>query len=451
MQSATSFKLSKTFAFLAATTICLSMLAISPINAATKSGTSCFKVGSTTYLENRKFFCVKRAGKLIWNSGTDVVLPIRKSSSTETKAASTVNQKSTFFFFRYNASGQLERKGNYESSWLLAEAADTDGISETRLKAFAAIKGNTSDPLLQNKIVYTIGENVPKDMQLAYMKIVDKSYAFWGKFMTSKEVPIFIFTEKDRALLNSYWSLRWNGESTIARYENYLKFYDDQVAQLQRSAGAAAGPQDLKSAGNQGTNQLPGIDFYMGSKHSQEASLMIDHVAHEFTHVFQWTLTAGVPVSRTSGDWLKPETMTETDVRVPCSLFEGSAVTFGTSIPVDSARWYSDGMDVIIRRVQNADPKLVLKTNQDVISSLQKGRSWLPGFGDQAMGLGALAYEYLVGEYGFNAFVKLFQSIPKTANFDESMKAAIGLTEVEFYQKAAPHILKEWKRANGQV
>ena len=64
--------------------------------------------------------------------------------------------------------------------------------------------------------------------------------------------------------------------------------------------------------------------------------------------------------------------------------------------------------------------------------------------------LGALAYEYLVAQYGFKAYVDLFQAIPKSANFDESLKVAIGLSELEFYQKAAPHILKEWKRANGQ-
>jgi hypothetical protein len=345
----------------------------------------------------------------------------------------------------------LERKGNQESTWTFADASDTNGISEIRLKAFAAIKSNAPDTSIQSKIVYTIGDNVPKDMQLAYKKIVDQSYAYWGKFMPSKDIPIFIFTEKDRALLNSYWTLRWNGESTIARYERDLKFYDEPANQLNRSIGGAAGPQDSKSAGSQGASTLVGIDFYMGSKHSQETSLLIDHIAHEFTHVFQFTLGLGVPFSKTSGDWLKPETMTETDIRVPCSLFEGSAVTFGTSIPVGSARWFSDGMDVIVRRIQNGNPTMVLNSNQDVINYLEKGRSWLPGgAGDAAMGLGALLYEYMVAEYGFDSYVRLFQAIPKTNNFDDSMKAAIGLTELEFYQKAAPHILKEWKRANGQ-
>ena len=442
MQSAPSLKLKKTVAVVAIGAIWISLLAASPISAATKSGTACLKVGSTTYLENHKFFCVKRAGKLIWNSGTDVVLPV--------KVKPKITNPSSFFFFRFNANSVLERKGNLDSSWSVASAADTSDISEIRQKAFNAIKSNKLDFTLQSRVVYSIGENVPKDMLFAYKKIIDLSYAYWGKYMFEKDVPILIFTEKDRALLRNYWMLRWNGESTIARHEEQLKFYDDQANQIYRSVGGAAGGQDLLSAGPQGTNSLVGIDFYMGSKHSQENSLLIDNIAHEFTHVFQFTLTAGVSYSRITGDWLKPETLKESDIRVPCSLFEGSAVTFGTSIPVDSVHWYSDGIDVIIRRIANSNPSVNVKSTDDVVKQLQASRSWLPTKCDMGYGLGALAYEFLVAEYGFDAFVKLFQAIPKTATFDESMKAAIGLTENEFYQKAAPHILKEWKRANGQ-
>ena len=318
------------------------------------------------------------------------------------------------------------------------------------MKAFAAIKGNTPDTTLPNKADYSIGANVPKDMLFAYKKIVDQSYAYWGKFMFGKDVPILIFTEKDRDLLKSFWMLRWNGESTIARYERELKNYDDPATQLFRSVGGAAGGQELKLGDSQGVNPLVGIDFYMGSKHSQETSLLIDHIAHEFTHVFQNTLAAGVSYSKVVGDWGKPETLVETDIRIPCSLFEGSAVTFGTSIPAESARWYSDGMDVIIRRFQNSNQTTILATPEDVVSSLMKSRSWLPNSCDMGYPLGALAYEYLVAQYGFKAYIDLFQAIPKSANFDESLKAAIGLSELEFYQKAAPHILKEWKRANGQ-
>jgi hypothetical protein len=318
------------------------------------------------------------------------------------------------------------------------------------MKAFSAIKSNKPDFSLKSQVAYSIGENVPKDMVFAYKKMVDNAFAYWGRFMPNKENPILIFTEKDRDLLKSFWSIRWSGESTIARLDNALKAYDDPKTQLNKSVGGGAGGQEIKGTGNQGQNQLYGIEFYMGSLHSQETSLLVDHVSHEFTHVFQWSLTDGVQVSNISGDWLKPETMTESKVRVPCNLFEGSAVTFGNSIPVDSVNWYSDAMDVIMRRVQNEQPTLKISTTEDVVKQLERSRSWIPGACPIGYGLGGLAYEYLVAEYGFDAFVKLYQAIPKTETFDESMKAAIGLTELEFYQKAAPHILREWKRANGQ-
>jgi hypothetical protein len=468
-----------------------SLLSIGPISAATKAGTVCKTLNQKVTSGGLVYTCIKSGSKKVWSKGVKVVVkpapkpaPTSKPSITPTPAPTATPmpsatpssspspslsetatptptatatptptatvQPSTFFAFRFNSKDQLERKGNQESSWKVADAKDVAGISEIRLKAFAAIKGNTPDTTLPSKTVYSIGENVPKDMLSAYKKIVDQSYAYWGKFMFGKDVPILIFTEKDRALLKSFWMLRWNGESTIARYERELKYYDDTATQLSRSVGGAAGGQELKIGDSQGVNPLVGIDFYMGSLHSQETSLLIDHIAHEFTHVFQNTLAAGVSYSKVVGDWTKPESLVETDIRVPCSLFEGSAVTFGTSIPADSARWYSDGMDVIMRRFQNSNQSIYLATPEDVMNSLVKARSWLPNSCDMGYPLGALAYEYMVAEYGFDSYVKLFQAIPKTTNFDDSMKAAIGLTELEFYQKAAPHILKEWKRANGQ-
>jgi hypothetical protein len=103
-----------------------------------------------------------------------------------------------------------------------------------------------------------------------------------------------------------------------------------------------------------------------------------------------------------------------------------------------------------MRRIQNSNPTIRLNTTEDVVKALLESRSWLPGKCDMGYALGALAYEFMVAEYGFDSYIKLFKSIPKTANFDDSMTAAVGLTELEFYIKAAPHILSEWKKANSQ-
>jgi hypothetical protein len=376
--------------------------------------------------------------------------PTPTPTPTPTRAPTPVIKKSSFFFFRFNENGQLERKGNNENSWNTADTSDSYDVSQTRANAYKAIKGNAPDFLVTKNILYTIGENVPKDMAFAYRKLVDQSFAFWGKFMFGKEIPILIFTEKDRGLLSAYWLQRWNGESTISRYEQELKYYDDLTSQKFRSVGGAAGGQEIKVGDRQGINPLVGIDFYMGSQHTQETSLLIDHVAHEFTHVLQNTLATGVAYSKISGDWSLPSTLKETDIRTPCSLFEGSAVTFGTSVPAESLRWYSDGMDLIMRRIQNSNPTIRLNTTEDVVKALLESRSWLPGKCDMGYALGALAYEFMVAEYGFDSYIKLFKSIPKTANFDDSMTAAVGLTELEFYIKAAPHILSEWKKANSQ-
>ena len=49
--------------------LAISLLGVSPAQAAAKAGSKCSKAGSTTTVSGKKFTCIKSSGKLVWNKG----------------------------------------------------------------------------------------------------------------------------------------------------------------------------------------------------------------------------------------------------------------------------------------------------------------------------------------------------------------------------------------------
>jgi len=49
--------------------LAISLLGVSPAQAAVKAGSKCSKVGSTTTVSGKKYTCIKSSGKLVWNKG----------------------------------------------------------------------------------------------------------------------------------------------------------------------------------------------------------------------------------------------------------------------------------------------------------------------------------------------------------------------------------------------
>jgi len=64
------------------------------------------------------------------------------------------------------------------------------------------------------------------------------------------------------------------------------------------------------------------------------------------------------------------------------------------------------------------------------------------------MPLGQLLYEYYVSTYGVKAYLDLFDSVYKLRDFDLAVKQTIGITKAEFYETAAPYVLKAFNIVN---
>ena len=49
--------------------LAISLLGVSPAQAAAKAGSKCSKAGATTTVSGKKYTCIKSSGKLVWNKG----------------------------------------------------------------------------------------------------------------------------------------------------------------------------------------------------------------------------------------------------------------------------------------------------------------------------------------------------------------------------------------------
>ena len=65
----------------------------------------------------------------------------------------------------------------------------------------------------------------------------------------------------------------------------------------------------------------------------------------------------------------------------------------------------------------------------------------LPEAQQDSYSIGSLLYEWVIAEYGFDAYRKLIENQNIGSTFEENVIASLGITKDELYAKAAPHIL----------
>jgi hypothetical protein len=59
---------------------------------------------------------------------------------------------------------------------------------------------------------------------------------------------------------------------------------------------------------------------------------------------------------------------------------------------------------------------------------------------EMSYAIGSLMYEWVIGTYGREGFVKLLNQLASAPSFDVALQRSIGLTKSEFYSKSAPYV-----------
>ena len=60
--------------------------------------------------------------------------------------------------------------------------------------------------------------------------------------------------------------------------------------------------------------------------------------------------------------------------------------------------------------------------------------------------IGALMFEWLVGTYGLEGYIKILNQLSTSSSFNDSLRSSIGLTQAEFYDACADYVLEVFER-----
>ncbi len=131
---------------------------------------------------------------------------------------------------------------------------------------------------------------------------------------------------------------------------------------------------------------------------------------------------------------------------------EGSANTVSTALAMDSFENYLLFYRSLVAENKGEGawaPLNTLTNKQNVISTLKlmELTSNDPAINFTQFILGSLTFEWLIAEYGFDAYKKLIYNQSLDIDFEENLKLSLGINSIQLYNLAADHILQAFKSA----
>jgi hypothetical protein len=312
---------------------------------------------------------------------------------------------------------------------------------ETKLKAYSEIRSRTDSGNLDNvTLVYHASNSFPKDLKKLYISQVEYASKLLGPFFSKKEVMnIYMYTEKDEKLLRSH--------KILNRYlDEHTPWFEDwrQGRYREHNLGLAAWYMET----------TPGVyEGHAGVLVSSEANAKslrryaIQVMPHEYWHVAQdYFFRAKFEDLYQKRADKKMDGQDFYSMYFPTTFREGSANTISFALASNTKKEYLDMYaDFIREKKLQTDIKLfaTLTSTAAIESALKKieDKRKFSEAHEASYSLGSLLYEWLIAEYGFDAYKKIIENQIIGSNFEDNIKASLGMPVSELYKKAAPHIL----------
>jgi hypothetical protein len=418
-----------------------------PINAiaAVKAGDACKKVGTTATANGKKFTCVKSGKKLVWNKGVTVSKTTPTASPTNSQSASSNSSspaptqsvilnrgyiRNGQFVYRV-VNGVLERRIYASNDFTSADTRSESDFDAIRVKAYKEITGLTSNPgHPRMQISYLITENYPKDHAEAIRIGVEfAANKFDALIDENFKVNVVLVTEKDKEYVKSKIGILVHPDEigrTLANLERYTP--------NTQAVGSGSAGFNRRGQGFIGGTYTGTFPSFLNNNY-----LWPEIATHEMTHVFQM-FHISKREFKSEADWLKV---------IPVHFTEGSANTIGHALAVQHLGWYSDESDYTVKRYMSGfRGSNKMQSVSDVLEMLENTISWAnPNYSEMAYPVGQVLWEYIIGTYGFDTYMKFLKNIPATTSYEENLKSVTGVSKDELYKNAAPYIISVWKRA----
>jgi len=395
---------------------------ISPASAATptKAGGKCTRVGATTISKGMKYTCVKKGTKTTWNSGVAVktgkgatAQPTVISDSLSYKGAMVYDLKDSY----------LTRKAD-SGTYFETDSRAASAFSAIRQKAHSelALKSSTiSHPNIE--FIYDIRPSFPKALIEHSKRELSEAATLWNDFFGTKiKVQVYLVTEQDREYIKSNRWLQNNLPSNFDRFES-------KKERPYITGGGGYWENNGEWSGSIFLGTASYLDYkFVNYEWPQVAK-------HEFFHVVQ-----DYAIYQTRRP--RPNSEREGNVLQPQHFREGGANAVSYLTAFRNIGWGSDAADWMVWARATASRNWIdIKSLDDVLRMMvgTETNANNEAF-EMSYAIGALMYEWVIGTYGREGFVKLLNQLASASSFDQALQRSIGLTQSEFYSKSAPYV-----------
>jgi hypothetical protein len=311
----------------------------------------------------------------------------------------------------------------------------------TKLKAYSEIRSRANAGNLNNvSLVYHVSESFPKDVKNLYVSQVEYASKLYGSFFTKKEVVnVYMYTEKDEKYLRS--------QKIFAQYlYEHLPWFEawrlgrDQEHNLGLAAWYLEHPRGVFE-GHSGVL----VSSYASTKTLRRYAIQV--MPHEYWHVVQdYYFRPKFEEKFQKRADKKMDGQDFYSLYFPTTFREGSANTISFAMASKTKNEYLDlYRNFILEKKNQREVTLfaTLTTTEAVEKALKKieDKRKFSEAHEASYSLGALLYEWVIAEYGFDAYKRLIENQMTGDSFEDNVKASLGMSVSEMYKGAAPHIL----------
>jgi hypothetical protein len=392
----------------------IASLLINPAFGAVKAGATCAKAGQTSTLATKKFTCIKSGKKLIWDSGVTILRPASNPTPTPTDSAvPSITPTPTSI-------SQLETK-----------PVSANQIDPIRIAAFNAahskICGND-----HSKIHASIdkGPNFPAKTADFVTQILEHDFDCFNDMITTDlNLKVFYLTENDDSFVNSKVIPAIHPGDV-----EHMKWLMTEMKAGRWGAGGMAGGFVNRNIDN--SNLVMVIHTTINHLWSDDDAKL---VTHEFTHVLQHYFRDRIKLENDSS-WYQnvPGYFMEGGADALAFSFEAKTPEKQDSLMKQNESDMTQGSEATAYRNVKSETEMldfmrgIVAPKDSVTQNIQYP-------------LGQLISEYILGQYGLEAYLNLIRGTGTYLQFSDNLKATIGLTQDQLLEAAAPYVFSQWK------
>jgi len=330
--------------------------------------------------------------------------------------------------------GVLERSFFEDKLFTATDTRSNSGFDSIRLKAYQTIRSHVSTTKTLPTVDFHVSADFPK-IKLAYSKEqLSSTLAYYSDFISvGSHFQATFITEKDSALISV---------DDISRPDDAQWIIDTFLDPKQAgylNCGWRYGVSGSHILGSVSKNNGQ-IGYWMISP-TLHGDRFWDptYLTHEVTHGVQDVI------------WRKNDISPMEQAGAPYFLIEGGGYLFGIGLSLTNIGWYQDDLyrkiyeyylngPELARQKPNSTADILKMIKAAEVNDNDVGQNW-------AYTIGALLWEWVIANYGFEAYWDIVRGISIKQNYDETVLKVIGKSKEALYAEAAPYILKGFHEA----